>query len=336
MNQEDIERYRNKEWLKTKYCDEKLSCIRIANLVGCAPGTVRRWLVRFGIPRRSGSEAALLKYERDDSSRRFMSNLMKSRWANGDSRQVLLDAQAKFNTEEYRKGMSERTKELWRNEDYRERQVRAAQERWQNPEYRRKQVEDAKNRWKNDEYRQAQVEKTKEQWKDPDFRAMHVRISKKTALRLWQDDEYRQNQSETFSAYLKQMWQDDEYRSRKSEQTKRLWEQGVYDGVFNSPTSIEIEVAKALDNLEIEHISQFRPPDYSKVYDEYIPPKTLIEVHGDYWHGPKNPENQRRDAQKAQWARSNGYDLFVIWEHDIREQGALDILCGLAEQIEAL
>lgn len=60
--------------------------------------------------------------------------------------------------------------------------------------------------------------------------------------------------------------------------------------------------------------------------------KTLIELNGDYWHGnplkygedeglkPLN-EMQRmakiRDKAKRSWAQEHGYNLLVIWEHDM-------------------
>lgn len=89
-----------------------------------------------------------------------------------------------------------------------------------------------------------------------------------------------------------------------------------------SPTSIELALAAALDICGIEHTSQYRPDGYSKIYDEFVPPNMLIEAHGNYWHGPKCLENQRRDAEKAAWAEENGYHLVIIWEHEIKERGA--------------
>ena len=107
-----------------------------------------------------------------------------------------------------------------------------------------------------------------------------------------------------------------------SEAQKKNWANGIYDSVFQSPTSIELQVAAALDIMGIEHQPQYRPDGYSCVYDEFVPPATLIEIHGDYWHGDQQPENQKRDAEKAQWAADNGFDLVTIWEHELKEQGA--------------
>jgi len=118
----------------------------------------------------------------------------------------------------------------------------------------------------------------------------------------------------------------EETRRKHSESAKAQWARGDMDGVFQSPTSIEHQVAAALNIVGIEHQTQYRPEGYSRTYDEFIPPHTLIEVQGDYWHGPERPEQQKRDAQKAQWAEENGYELMEIWEHEIKERGAWAII----------
>ncbi len=119
---------------------------------------------------------------------------------------------------------------------------------------------------------------------------------------------------------------DEEHRRKLSDAAKVRWEQGVYDGVFQSPTSIELQVAAALDIMGIEHESQYRPDGYSRIFDEFIPPDLLIEVHGDYWHGSDFPEHQQRDIEKAQWAEEHGFRLTVLWEHEIHKVGAWSLV----------
>ena len=94
--------------------------------------------------------------------------------------------------------------------------------------------------------------------------------------------------------------------------------------MFQSPTSIEVAVSEALDELGIEHEPQYRPDGYSRVYDELVPPDVLIEVNGDYWHS--FDEKQRSDAEKAAWAHANGYYLVIIWEHEMHKAGALELV----------
>ena len=45
--------YRNKEWLKNKYINEKLSTRQIGRLVNVDNKTIRYWLKKYNIPSRS-------------------------------------------------------------------------------------------------------------------------------------------------------------------------------------------------------------------------------------------------------------------------------------------
>ena len=131
----------------------------------------------------------------------------------------------------------------------------------------------------------------------------------------------------------------EDWLNRMSNALRAAHARGCYDGVFQSPTSIEIALCAALDAHGIQHESQFRPRGCSYVFDEFVPPSILIEAHGDYWHG--NPQfydegdlnaTQRRhcarDVEKANWAKHNGYTLIVLWEHDIKTVGAWVLISG--------
>ncbi|HUW11450.1 MAG TPA: hypothetical protein VM537_17085 [Anaerolineae bacterium] len=136
---------------------------------------------------------------------------------------------------------------------------------------------------------------------------------------------HRQKQSETSkAAWARGAFDGEACRQKMSEASKAAWARGAMDGALPLATSIEIAVSVALDILGIEHEPQYRPDGHSRVYDEFVPLDVLIEVHGDYWHS--SDEAQERDAEKAAWARDNGYHLVVIWEHEIDEVGALDLV----------
>lgn len=122
------------------------------------------------------------------------------------------------------------------------------------------------------------------------------------------------------------VFDNDELHRRRSVAAKANWANGVYDDAFTSPTSIEIQIAAALDIMGIEHETQYRPEGYSRPYDELVLPNTLIEIQGDYWHGDAFPEQQQRDIEKAQWAEENGFEFMAIWEHEIKERGAWSII----------
>lgn len=112
----------------------------------------------------------------------------------------------------------------------------------------------------------------------------------------------------------------------QSKQMQKRWASGKMDGVFQSPTSIEIIVSDALDEMDIKHEIQYRPNGYSRIFDEFIPPCLLIEVNGNYWHGPERPEQQKRDAEKMRWAKNHGFIPIVFWEHEIEKYGAEDLI----------
>lgn len=117
-----------------------------------------------------------------------------------------------------------------------------------------------------------------------------------------------------------------ETKEKLSAIMRERWENGTYDGVFQSPTSIELAVAEALDTLGLEYEFQFRPDGYSRVFDFLVYPDTLIEVQGDYWHGSERPEQQQRDEEKKSYALSNNYNYLALWESDIHQQGAIYLI----------
>ena len=60
----DPEDYRDKEWLREKYHDERLSASDISDLCDCSKSTILRWLDRHDIDKRDKSEAAKIRAER--------------------------------------------------------------------------------------------------------------------------------------------------------------------------------------------------------------------------------------------------------------------------------
>lgn len=88
------------------------------------------------------------------------------------------------------------------------------------------------------------------------------------------------------------------------------------------PTWIEVTVSNVLDNVKLDHESQYKPKECRFIFDEFTPPNILVELHGTYWHGHEKPEVQKRDKKKAQWVKDNGYTLVVLWEHEIKGFGA--------------
>ena len=94
-------------------------------------------------------------------------------------------------------------------------------------------------------------------------------------------------------------------------------------------SKLELEFTKILDSLNIKYIQWFYAKEIKAFYDFYIPAKNIIiEVDGDFYHC--NPDiyingsicktqekNLKRDQQKNQWAKDNGFKLLRFWETDI-------------------
>lgn len=163
-----------------------------------------------------------------------------------------------------------------------------------------------------------------------------------SSKRIWQNPEYRQNQAnKTAKAWKNGVYNDSQPkaiatitryarsengRKRASEIAKEKWRNGVLTPTQPNPTSIEVAISDELDLRGLNHISQYKPDNCSYTYDEYIEPNILLEINGDYWHGPDFPRQQKRDGLKEVWAIENGYRFAVVWEHEINDWGVEEAL----------
>ncbi|MDQ3779347.1 MAG: endonuclease domain-containing protein [Chloroflexota bacterium] len=102
-----------------------------------------------------------------------------------------------------------------------------------------------------------------------------------------------------------------------------------------SPTSIEVKLYAALDDLGLEYVPQHRVGWF--VVDAYLPAwNTIIEAHGDWFHcnpvvfpEPKYKmqiRNLARDRRRETFFVNRGYRLVLLWEKDINERGARALL----------
>ncbi len=101
-------------------------------------------------------------------------------------------------------------------------------------------------------------------------------------------------------------------------------------------TSIERETYAALESLGLEFEPQHRIG--YKVVDAFIASlNTIIECQGDYFHCnpakyPNGPTNQMQtknvteDKRRFSTFKTQGYTVIALWEKDIKEKGALNLL----------
>jgi len=218
---------------------------------------------------------------------------------------------------ETRRKYSKTTKEAWSRGDH------------SSGETTRKKSRAATAAWKDPDRHHEMSGKIKESWDRGDHEGAwteELRVRQSRKIRQWCEnnpDEVQANMRRAREAKVllgNRAVYTDEVRARMSESVKEAWRRGDYDGVFDSPTSIEIDVSRALDEKGIRHISQYRPKGYYRIYDEFVPPRTLIEVQGSYWH--TLPDMQERDIEKARWAHQNGYFVVAIWDFQLEEYGA--------------
>ena len=318
-------------WVRQKYVMEGLSMRQVAELAGCHESSVRTRLLRFGIPIRSRSKAlalarrpADLRGDRDWLYQRYVVEQRSARMVGelaGCSETAIYRALRRFGipsrtiaegtklvkgTPKARKRHSEKMTAHYADPKARQKTGAASRAAWargdfDTPEYRKKLSDRVRARYADPEYRQKMGEALKARSADPEWHQKLSDASRVSHARGAYDDVYT----------------DPERRRKQGDAMKAAWARGDFDGVFQSPTTIELAVVQALNALGLTHECEYRPPGYTCVYDVLVYPDILIEVQGDYWH--TLPGRAERDAEKAAWARGQGFVVIELWGHDIRE-----------------
>lgn len=182
-------------------------------------------------------------------------------------------------TEEHKRKLSEAVKELWCDSKYREKNTGKNSYLYKDGKTLRKYYcIDCGKELKNIEAKRCSKCSNREIRNRPEVRKLHSKIMKRV--------------------------------------TKQRWQDGIFDGVFRSPTNPEKEIMKVLKKSKLDYIFQFRPKDFSMIYDFYIPKMNLlIEFDGVYWHSL--PEVKERDMKKTGYADKNNYILLRFNENNL-------------------
>lgn len=108
------------------------------------------------------------------------------------------------------------------------------------------------------------------------------------------------------------IYSDPKVKQKQSDARTRAWLDGKYDGVFQSPSKLELRFAQALDKAGIIYRQQHRIGTYKTDFliDNYL----VVELNGDYWHG--SLEAKEYDTHRNTWIEKQGYKVLVIWEHE--------------------
>lgn len=201
-------------------------------------------------------------------------------------------------------------------------------------EYKRKLSESAKERLKDPTnhpmFGRTHTEETlekisqtqKERLKDPTNHPLYGKSHSEESKKLMSEariEYYKDNDQ-----YLKGKTYFEYYGEEKApEIIKKIFQ--------NKPMNkLEEKVANRLDELNLEYYFQFfiNEGDVCKSYDfKFKGAPYILEVHGDYWHGGDGvkehvfnvDENVENDKLKKEIAETNGYQIIVIWESEIKE-----------------
>ena len=93
-----------------------------------------------------------------------------------------------------------------------------------------------------------------------------------------------------------------------------------------SKTSIEVTIENILIESGVDYQYNIRLGTDFLFRADFVFGKTVIEVHGDYWHANPltyvvlNPMQQyavEKDAIKKEYFESIGYTVHIIWEYEI-------------------
>lgn len=76
--QQGVGRYTQKDWLREKYVQDRLSTRDISELCDASRETIRRWLDEHGIKKRTGSEAIEVQWENAEQRRQQASDLLQN------------------------------------------------------------------------------------------------------------------------------------------------------------------------------------------------------------------------------------------------------------------
>jgi hypothetical protein len=143
---------------------------------------------------------------------------------------------------------------------------------------------------------------------------------------------------EKLTQIMKKKWENGEmehFRKISSETLKKTRREGKIKSIIRSKK--EKEIIEDIKNMGYDVIDSFRVD--TKICDMYLPTLNLIiEYNGDYWHcnpikytedyfhqvkGMTARELWDYDNKKIDLIKSEGYNLEVVWENDLKQNPTL-------------
>lgn len=176
------------------------------------------------------------------------------------------------------------------------------------------------------EYRAKVSKGVRKAYEDPEFRERNrqnldeirqLSIAKITGSHL--SKERRAQIGASWKKSVDDFWKDKTYEERLE-----LTRKGREASQNIKISSLELQVKALLDAMDIQYERQKQVGVYRA--DFYIPGQNLIvEVYGCYWHGCEQcgksyPKKQARDRSREAYIKACGYELLILWEHDLTER----------------
>jgi len=212
---------------------------------------------------------------------------------------------------------------------------------------------------KTEEQKKVQSKKLKKRFQTPEGGETRKRIS--DSAKALMQTEYR----EIAIAHLTKLNQSDKYRKIRRKQAQERWASGELrkiveqwhaehreeslEGAKNARRFIQRKRTKLhlgfKEKMEKEGFGNFQTEHEVGYYsiDEADPRlKIAVEINGCYWHscpkcGLKGPKNTlHTDKSKSTYLCNRGWDILVLWEHDIHKDpvGCIQKIKKLVEQRE--
>lgn len=123
-------------------------------------------------------------------------------------------------------------------------------------------------------------------------------------------------------------WKSDDGRMLKQSREQAVLATRASQEIGTS--SLEVQVKKLLDTLGIQYEQQKPIGIYTA--DFFLPEYNLVlEIYGCYWHacptcGYSYPKKTGYDDRRAKYIQACGYSLFILWEHDLKNDFDINTL----------
>jgi len=295
-----LKKYKNKEWLHSKYINENLTRQKVAELAGVSSNTIRRYLRIHGI-----NKDKEMVYESRRTTEIPIKSVVDICTKCGERTEIKRD----YYIQRIREGYSD----FYCDKECADLAHSERMTGTNNPNYM--------GRWHGC-HDWMHTEKGIEKLRRHGLRAIE---------RMKSDGTYEERMKRLQEGHSKFFSTEEGRRLRKENGVKSMLIQSK-----GNRTSIEKKMANELDIRGIVYIEQYNV-DNRFIADFYLPKQNIIiECDGVYWHNL--PEVKARDKRKDIYYKSQGYSLYRFWESEINEsvEACVDIVLAEINEIEAV